>query len=132
MGAAKLKTDRRDHIRAAVDQGDAGQKMLALLKRHGRALLGLVLLLLVVHDIFGTHGYLAMRRKQNEIKKVNANIEKLNKENAQLQEEVHELKTDPHKIEKIARDELGLAKPGEIIIKIPQSQQLPDDSTGKP
>jgi cell division protein FtsB len=36
---------------------------------------------------------------------------------------VKALKSDPHKIESIARDELGLAKPGEVIIKIPQSQQ---------
>jgi cell division protein FtsB len=44
---------------------------------------------------------------------------------------VRELKTDPHKIEKIARDELGLAKPGEVIIKIPLSQQLPQNPTVK-
>ncbi|HEX4546309.1 MAG TPA: septum formation initiator family protein [Candidatus Acidoferrum sp.] len=120
MGAAKL------------NQMDAAEKIQALLKQHGRALLGLLLFLLVVYDIFGAHGYLAMRRTQNEIKKVNANLEQLNKENAQLEQEVRELKTDPHKIEKIARDELGLARPGEVIIKIPQSQQLPQDSTGKP
>jgi len=38
----------------------------------------------------------------------------LNKENLQLGQEVRELKTDPQKIEKIARDELGLARPGEV------------------
>ncbi|HET8924946.1 MAG TPA: septum formation initiator family protein [Candidatus Acidoferrum sp.] len=120
MGAAKLK------------QMDAAEKIQALLKQHGRALLGLLILLLMVHDIFGTHGYLAMRRTQNEIKKVNADLQQLNKENMQLEQEVRELKTDPHKIEKIARDELGLAKPGEVIIKIPQSQQLLQKSTVKP
>jgi cell division protein FtsB len=45
---------------------------------------------------------------------------------------VRDLKTDPHKIERIARDELGLARPGEVIIKIPRSQQLPQDSASKP
>jgi cell division protein FtsB len=120
MGAAKL------------NPMDVIEKIQPLLKQYGRALLGLLLLLLMVHDIFGTHGYLAMRRTQNQIKKVNADLEQLNKENVQLEQEVRELKTDPHKIEKIARDELGLAKPGEVIIKIPQSQQLPQDSTVKP
>src|SRR6266850_2450981 len=85
----------------------------------------------VVHDGFGTHGYLAMRRTQNEIHKVEAGLDQLNKENLQLEQEVRELKTDPHKIEKIARDELGLAKPGEVIIKIPLSQQLPQSPTAK-
>ena len=59
-------------------------------------------------------------------------VDQLNKENLQLEEEVKELKTDPHKIEKIARDELGLARPGEVIIEIPRAQQLPQDSTVKP
>ena len=63
---------------------------------------------------------------------MNADIKRLNKDNVQLQEEVKELKSDPRKIEKIARDELGLAKPGEVIIKIPQSHQLPPDPASKP
>jgi len=120
MGTAKLK------------KMDAKEKFEALLRHYGPALLGLLVVVLVVHDIFGTHGYLAMRRTQQEIKKVNADVDQLNKENLQLEQEVKELKTDPHKIEKIARDELGLAKPGEVIIKIPRSQQLPQDSTAKP
>ena len=120
MGPAKLK------------KTNANEKAQPLLRQYGRALLGLLVIVLVVHDIFGAHGYLAMRRTQEEIRRVNADLDQLNKENLQLEQEVRELKTDPHKIEKIARDELGLAKPGEVIIKIPQSQQLPQDSTAKP
>jgi cell division protein FtsB len=108
------------------------EKIRGLLFQYRGVLLGLLVLVLVVHDIFGTHGYLAMRRTEKEIKKVQAGLEQLNKENLQLEEEVIELKTDPHKIEKIARDELGLARPGEVIIKIPQSQQLPQNFTVKP
>jgi len=110
---------------------DAREKLESALRQYGRILLGLIVLVLVVHDIFGTHGFLAMRRTQSEIKKVQADLDQLNKENLQLEQEVRELKTDPHKIEKIARDELGLAKPGEVIIKIPLSQQLPQSPTAK-
>lgn len=120
MGSAKLK------------KADAGEGVAAFLRQYGATLLGLLLLALVVHDIFGTHGYLAMRRTQQEIKKVKADIEQLNKENIQLSDEVKDLKTDPRKIEKIARDELGLAKPGEVIIKIPQSLQLTADPASRP
>ena len=120
MGSAKLK------------KMTVAEKIEPFLRQYGRALLALLVLILVVHDIFGTHGYLAMHRTQQEIKKVNADLDRLNKENLQLGQEVKELKTDPHKIEKIARDELGLAKPGEVIIKIPRSQQLPQDSSVKP
>jgi cell division protein FtsL len=111
---------------------DAGEKFGSMLRRNGRLLLGLLVVVLVVHDIFGTHGYLAMRRTESEIKKVLADLEQLNKENLELAQEVKELKTDPRKIENIARDELGLARPGEVIIKIPLSQQLPQISTSKP
>ena len=110
---------------------DAREKLESTLRQYGRILLGLIVLVLLVHDIFGTHGFLAMRRTQSEIKKVQADLDQLNKENLQLGQEVRELKTDPHKIEKIARDELGLAKPGEVIIKIPLSQQLPQNPTAK-
>jgi cell division protein FtsL len=110
---------------------DAREKLESTLRQYGRILLGLIVFVLIVHDIFGTHGFLAMRRTQSEIKKVQADLDQLNKENLQLEQEVRELKTDPHKIEKIARDELGLAKPGEVIIKIPLSQQLPQNPTAR-
>jgi cell division protein FtsL len=81
-------------------------------------LTGFVVLLLV-HDVFGNHGFLAMQKKQQEIQRVNAELDRLNKENAALDQDVKDLKTDPQTIKKIAREELGLAKPGEIIIKLP-------------
>jgi cell division protein FtsL len=120
MGTAKLR------------QSGTVEKIQPVLRHYGPALLGLLVLVLVVHDIFGAHGYLAMRRTQQEIQKVTKDLDQLNKENSELEQEVRELKTDPHKIEKIARDELGLARPGEVIIKIPRGQQLPQNSSLKP
>jgi len=108
------------------------EKAGTILRQYGGVLLGLLVLVLVVHDIFGTHGYLAMSRTQKEIKKVQADLEQLNRENLKLEEEVQDLKTDPRVIEKIARDELGLARPGDIIYIIPKSQQLPQDATVNP
>jgi cell division protein FtsB len=125
MGSTKLKQKK-------TDPRETSEKFAGFVRQYGGTLLGLLLLALFVHDIFGTHGYLAMRRTQLEINKVKADIEQLNKENVQLEEEVKELKSDPHKIEKIARDELGLARPGEVIIKIPQPQQLSRASSRKP
>jgi cell division protein FtsB len=93
----------------------------ALWSQYGRVVLSVCVFTLFLHDIFGTHGYLAMRRTRQEIIRVQAEIARLNKENLELTDEVKSLKSDPHKIEAIARCELGLAKPGEVIIKIPQS-----------
>jgi|SRR5215472_14934107 cell division protein FtsB len=94
-----------------------------LWSQYGRAVLGVCVFGLFLHDIFGPHGYLAMRRTKIEMERVEGEIVRLNKENAALSDEVKALKSDPHKIESIARDELGLARPGELIIKIPRSEQ---------
>jgi cell division protein FtsL len=90
-----------------------------LLQQYGRHLLVVFFVFLLVHDVFGTHGFLAMRHKQQEIQKVNAELDRLNKENAALQQEITDLHTDPQTIRKIAREELGLAQPGEVIFKLP-------------
>ncbi|MGB9464088.1 MAG: septum formation initiator family protein [Candidatus Acidiferrum sp.] len=100
------------------------EKIRSLMRQYGRGLLGLLVLVMIVHDIFGTHGFLAMRRTENEIEKVKLQLDQLSKENEALEQERKDLKSDPRLIEKIARDDLGLARPGETIIRIPQGQLL--------
>ncbi len=87
------------------------------LRRNANAFIVAGLTLLLLQDIFGTHGVLAMRHAQKEAASVQQEIEQINKENRQLQDSVKALKTDPQAIERIAREELGLARPGEIIFK---------------
>lgn len=120
MGSKKLSN-------AEPREGFAG-----FVEQHGRAILGLFVLALVVHDIFGAHGFIAMRHKQSEIERVKKDLDRLNKENAELGQQVKALKTDPKLIEKIAREDLQRARPGEIIIRIPRSQQPARDSPPKP
>ena len=110
----------------------ADDRFAELWRQYGRGVLGLLILVLVVHDIFGTHGFLAMRRTQAEINTVRANLSRLNVENAELAERVHDLKSDPRTIEKLAREGSLLAKPGEVIIKIPQEQWSDQDQPKKP
>ena len=102
------------------------------LEQHSRSILGLFVVVLVVHDVFGQHGFIAMRRTQNEIEKVKKEIDRLNSENIELGQQVKALKTDPRLIEKIAREELQHAKPGEIIIRIPPSPPTAQDLSPKP
>ena len=101
-----------------------------LLNQYGRHLLVIFVVVLLVHDVFGPHGFLVMHRKQQEIQKVNAQLDKLSKENADLEQQIKDLKTDPQTIRKIAREELGLAQPGEIIIKLPAPP--PENPPAKP
>ncbi|MBZ5662681.1 MAG: septum formation initiator family protein [Acidobacteriia bacterium] len=91
----------------------------AYLRRNARQVLGIALLALLVHDIFGAHGFVAMRRTQKEIDQIRDQIGRLNAENKSLASEVNSLKSDPKAIERIAREEMGLARPGEMIFKLP-------------
>lgn len=120
MGAKKLK-------KAETPKG-----LPHFLEQHGRPILALFVLALVVHDVFGAHGFIAMRRKQSEIERVKKDIDRLNKENTELGEQVKALKTDPKLIEKIAREDLQRARPGEIIIRIPPAQPQAPDPSAKP
>jgi cell division protein FtsB len=88
-------------------------------RRHARAILGAALLLLGIHDILGPHGFLAMRRTQKEMDQLRSDVQRLNKENSEMNDEAKSLKTDPNAIERIAREEMGLARPGEMIFKLP-------------
>src|SRR5271165_3608176 len=107
------------------------EKRKRLVRHYMPHLLAVFVAVLLVHDVFGTHGFLAMHRKQQEIQKVSSVLDRLNKENAALAQDVQDLKTDPQTIRKIAREELGLAQPGEIIIKLP-APEPPAPATAKP
>ncbi|HUN61548.1 MAG TPA: septum formation initiator family protein [Candidatus Sulfotelmatobacter sp.] len=101
-------------------------------RAYGRLVLVIFVVVLLVHDVFGTHGFLAMRRKEQEIQKVSRTLDRLNKENTLLEQDVQDLKSDPQTIRKIAREELGLAQPGEIIIKLPAPEQPEPPGPAKP
>jgi cell division protein FtsL len=93
------------------------------LRRHTRQILFLALFALLVHNIFGPHGFIAMRRTQKEIDEIQRQIGRINNENKSLADQVNALKTDPKSIERIAREEMGLARPGEVIFKLPDASK---------
>jgi cell division protein FtsB len=95
------------------------QEKRSVVRHYVPHLLAVFVAVLFLHDVFGTHGFAAMHRKQQEIQKVKTDLDRLTKENSDLEQDVKNLKTDPHTIEKIAREELGQARPGEVIIKLP-------------
>jgi cell division protein FtsB len=98
------------------------------LRRNLSWLLGLALALLLLQDIFGTHGVVAMRRSQKNDAQIQKEISRIDDENQQLQDRVKALKSDPAAIERIAREEMGLARPGEYIFKIPPKPLNSDNS----
>ena len=78
--------------------------------------------LLLISDVFGTHGVLAMRHSQRQAADIQKQIDQLNSENEKLQDKIKSLKNDPAAVEHIAREEMGLARPGEYIFKVSPKQ----------
>ena len=94
-----------------------GEQLREFLRRNMSWFLAAAFTLLLLQDVFGTHGVVAMRRAQKEAASVQKEIDLINQENQQLQDRVQSLKNDPQAIEHIAREEMGLARPGEYIFK---------------
>ena len=70
---------------------------------------------LLVSFIFGEMGLIKYYRMKTQFNSLTKEISSLKQDNAKLRRDVHALKTDPDRIEQIARDKLGLARPGEIV-----------------
>ena len=60
-----------------------------------------------------------MRQRQKEVWQLELEIRHLRGENQQLQQRVQGLRSDPAAIERIAREEMKLVRPGEIIFTLP-------------
>lgn len=56
-------------------------------------------------------------------KSLHIRVEAEETKNARLRREENDLKTDPNYVEKVAREKLGLVKPGELIYKFEEDKQ---------
>lgn len=90
------------------------------------------LVLLVLQDILGTHGVLAMHHSMKQSAAIQKQIQQLNQQNQELQKHVQSLKSDPAAIERIAREDMGLARPGEYIFKIQPKPGEPTTPLAQP
>ena len=76
-----------------------------------------IILLLIFYIVFlFSDKYARTLQLKEDIKRLESEIEELKMKNNNLSEEVESLKSDKS-VEKIAREELGLTKPDEILIK---------------
>jgi len=91
----------------------------ATLYRNGVFVLILLFLALLAHEIFGANGLLAMRRQQKELETLQQKIQQLQQENERLEQENKALRSDPKAIERLAREQMHMARPTERIYKLP-------------
>ena len=104
------------------------------LQRNAIYFLLLVCIALIVHEIFGQHGFLAMRRQQKEAEALQQKLQLLQQENLELEKQINALRSDPKAIERVARERMRMARPGEIIYTLPEKEtkRPSPDTTGSP
>jgi cell division protein FtsB len=70
-----------------------------------------------------------MERLENEIESIKEEIEKAEAENNELREQL-ENTNDPEYIEEVAREKLGLVKPGEMLL-VPVEEDTDEEDENK-
>ncbi len=83
---------------------------------HSKIVWAIILLLILYIVFLFSDKYARTLQLKEDIKRLESELEELKLKNNNLSEEVESLKSDKS-VEKIAREELGLTKPDEILIK---------------
>jgi cell division protein FtsB len=81
-------------------------------------ILGLVTVVLVVDALVGDKGLIETMRARRQFADLTASLAVLRQQNTQLRDDIRRLKEDPGTIESIAREELGLMRPGEVLFVV--------------
>ena len=96
------------------------------LRRKAATLASIILVVaLVVGSLFGDRGFLQLARQQQSAQELDREIEALRQENRRLASEIAALRRDPRAIERLAREELGLARPGETVFLVREEPGAP-------
>ena len=87
-------------------------------RRTLHLLIVFVTLVLVADALVGEKGLIESMRARQQYRDVAASLESLRRENSRLRDTVRQLRDDPGAIESLAREQLGLIRPGEVLFII--------------
>jgi len=92
-------------------------------KRVQRKILILVFIIGILIFLFANKNFQTLLVLNREIVQLEQRIAGLEEANRNLKEELEAMKNDPEYIESLAREELGLIKPGETKYKFIESEE---------
>ena len=84
---------------------------------------GLLTLSMVVLTLVSDRGLLEVHKQAERLTALETETARIQAENDALIDEIEALRTDPNEIERRAREDLKLARPGEVILVIPPASQ---------
>lgn len=86
---------------------------------------------ILISAIFGQHGYLALRKQQESLRQAELERDRIKADQLRLKKQVEEL-NQQEGIERVAREEMKLAKPDEIVVNLPESSPSSANESNKP
>jgi len=88
-----------------------------------KVVVGLLVLLILGFTVFGEHGLMNLVRVRRQAEVMQAEVQRVREENARIADEIRRLQTDRAYIERLAREELGMVKPGELVFQFADTQE---------
>lgn len=87
-------------------------------RRWARYILTIVSGVLMINALVGEKGYLATLQARQQRVELEASVNALHAENDSLEDFARRLRRDPLTLEEVAREDLGLIKPGETLVTL--------------
>jgi cell division protein FtsB len=94
--------------------------MQGLIVRIALGVFGLLTAAVLVLAVFNDKGLLQVHMQSQKLSTIETDVAQIDAENKQLTKEIQGLRTDPAMIERLAREELKLVKPGEVVLVTPE------------
>jgi cell division protein FtsB len=94
-------------------------------------LIGALIVLLSLVTLIGERGALHLWRLRGEKSRLDEQNYRLQKENESLRQRVHKVRNDDDYLEKLAREELNMVRPGEIVYRFQTRQRADEPAPGE-
>lgn len=86
-------------------------------------IVGAALAGILAFSLFGRNGLIHLYKADQERLQLEEKVADMERENERLRQEIQKLTNDPQYVEKVAREELGMVKPDELVFHLPDSAQ---------
>jgi cell division protein FtsB len=85
-------------------------------------LAGVLATLFIITFFFSDRGMNDLQRARKQVNSLQADIKRLQADNTRLRGEIESVKKSTYAVERIARQDLGMSKKGEIIYMLPKER----------
>jgi cell division protein FtsB len=116
--ARHAPTDGRIQVKKTLASPVSGSQLRRRRRQAIEYALVFIGCLVIIQGLVGEKGLLTMLKARQQYRMLEASLVASKAQNARLREEARRLKEDPSAIEDLARRELGLIKPGEMLFII--------------